>query len=311
MHSHSDQSLLTPQQCRLLLSDIACCSLMRLDIASMDKLWDLMVMVFKWQMANIKDSQRLLDTTFRHMDGIGRLIPESKKTYLIDFAKRNLIEFWDNINDTNRDIILKTIIKWLNPFNVKISILIRLGFQRLDTTFDTECKNEHFNYYADNIGENIYIKHANLTSIKLLNDHKHNMDKQKLSKNNSHELETLVTQLNINHTNGDEKSDNFSGGGSGSSNNNNSNNLLDDVLFSVESKPMAAGAASASDGDNVMDDDIHQFLTVPQVKTTLQCILEQFRNECTADEQFKNSDNTNNEINITDELLKMLDEKDD
>lgn len=74
MNPHPCQGVLTAQQCRILLTDIACCSLMRLDMTSMDKLWDLMVMLFKWQLQLIHDDpNRLLELTFRHMDGIGKL----------------------------------------------------------------------------------------------------------------------------------------------------------------------------------------------------------------------------------------------
>lgn len=295
MNPHPDQGLLTPQQCRILLSDIASCSLMRLDIASMDKLWDLMVMVFKWQIANVKDAQRLLDTTFRHMDGIGRLIPETRKSILIDFAKRHLIEFWDNINETERDSLLKTIHRWLHPFNVKISILIRLGFQRLDTTFDTECSTEHFRYYADNIGENIYVKHANLTSVKLLSDHK-----AKSKSPNSHELEFLTAQLNVNHTTTATGTGNSGAGGS---------NVLDEVLFSVKSLPKATAVASNIENNADSDDvsDSHQFVHVSQVKSTLESILDKFRSE-SFEERSTESEAVAKDFDVTDELLKMLED---
>lgn len=297
MNPHPDQGLLTPQQCRILLSDIACCSLMRLDIASMDKLWDLMVMVFKWQMANVKDAQRLLDTTFRHMDGIGRLIPETRKSILIDFAKRHLIEFWDNINETKRDSLLKTVQRWLHPFNVKISILIRLGFQRLDMTFDTECASEHFRYYADNIGENIYVKHANLTSVKLLNDHK-----SKKKSPNSHELEFLTAQLNVNHATATVAGVGHSISGS---------SVLDDVLFSVESVPTSARSTLANNENNVDSDDgteSHQFVYVPQGKSTLESILDKFRNESFEERSTESDADAAKDFDVTDELLKMLEE---
>ncbi|KAL9703956.1 hypothetical protein quinque_007474 [Culex quinquefasciatus] len=94
-------NMLTVQQTRILLTDIACCSLMRLDVSSMDKLWDLMVMIFKWQMyLTNKSAQALMDLTFRHLDGIGRLIPEMRKQILIDNVKKSLIEINSHEIDT-------------------------------------------------------------------------------------------------------------------------------------------------------------------------------------------------------------------
>lgn len=148
MNPHPCQHILTVQQCRILLTDIACCSLMRLDMTSMDKLWDLMVMLFKWQLYTIRDNpNRLLELTFRHMDGVAKLMPEMKKTLLIDSTKRCLIEFWDGCTVEEIETLMEKLLNtWMQPFNIKISILIRSGFQRNDGTFESSViqVNEHF-----------------------------------------------------------------------------------------------------------------------------------------------------------------------
>uniref|UniRef100_A0A182ME13 Uncharacterized protein n=1 Tax=Anopheles culicifacies TaxID=139723 RepID=A0A182ME13_9DIPT len=196
------QSMLTVQQCRVLLTDIACCSLMRLDISSMDKLWDLMVMIFKWQMfITNKNAQMLLDLTFRHLDGIGRLIPEMRKQILIDNVKKSLLELWEPLCEDEHTIVHRKVYKWLKPYNTKISILIRMGLQKSTGEFEVEPKNNIFyNYYINNIGENIYSKTANLAALKAQND-----TAGVTSSSNTdmitagHEIDTLVQQLNIQH----------------------------------------------------------------------------------------------------------------
>ncbi|XP_050067357.1 uncharacterized protein LOC126556177 [Anopheles maculipalpis] len=196
------QSMLTVQQCRVLLTDIACCSLMRLDISSMDKLWDLMVMIFKWQMfITNKNAQMLLDLTFRHLDGIGRLIPEMRKQILIDNVKKSLLELWEPLCDDEHTIVHRKVYKWLKPYNTKISILIRMGLQKSNGEFEPDPKNNIFyNYYINNIGENIYSRTANLAALKA-----HSETAGNASSSNSdmitagHEIDTLVQQLNIQH----------------------------------------------------------------------------------------------------------------
>lgn len=169
----------------------------------MDKLWDLMVMVFKWQLTlSGSDTQHLLDLTFRHMDGIGRLLPESRKTTLIDCTKRHLIEYWDQMAETDRTDCRKSLLHWLRPFSVKISILIRLGFQRPDGTFETRIDSEFFRYYADHLGENIYTKHAYVTSVSRRkragkNRLKFSAQVESDSDRKTHEIESLVSQLNM------------------------------------------------------------------------------------------------------------------
>ncbi|GAB0093073.1 uncharacterized protein DMENIID0001_081250 [Sergentomyia squamirostris] len=157
------ENLLTSQQCRLLMWDIASCSLMRLDTTSYEKLWDLMVILFKWQL-HIASShpEKLLEVTLRHLDGIGKLMTEMKKSILIDCAKKTLIDFWDVLGSAERMRILKSLMKWLRPFRVKISILLRLGLQQNDGKFVDIAPDDQRQFYALSIGENIYAKSANM-----------------------------------------------------------------------------------------------------------------------------------------------------
>lgn len=281
LHQHPDEHLLTPHQLRILLSDIACCSLMRLDMNSMDKLWDLMVMVFKWQLAiSMNDPQRLVDITFRHMDGVGRLIPESRKTMLIDCGKRLIIEHWDQIPD--KHFVVQSVAQFLQPFNVKISILIRLGFQQSDTTFVMNAGDrEHFQYYLNNVGENIYAKHVH-TVVRGLVDRV-----QEKPIESSREIDSLVEQLNINRKSTVELEDSHSG------------SILDDVRFNFmgENPPETHHSAM---GPN----DKSEFIRVERsVTSNLENIMEQFRLESRG-----HSDKDEQSIDVTEELLKMLDE---
>lgn len=281
LHQHPDEHLLTAHQTRILLSDIACCSLMRLDINSMDKLWDLMVMVFKWQLAiSVNDPQRLVDITFRHMDGVGRLIPESRKTMLIDCGKRLIIEYWDKIAD--KDFVVQNVMRFLHPFNVKISILIRLGFQRTDATFETNVGDrEHFQYYVNNVGENIYAKHAH-SVVRGLVDRV-----QEKPIENSREIDSLVEQLNINRKSAVELDENYSG------------NVLDDVRFNfMNENSTEPNQSSIETGDK------SEFVRVERsVTANLESIMQQFRLESRS-----HTENASQSIDVTEELLKMLDE---
>ncbi|EAT44662.1 AAEL003997-PA, partial [Aedes aegypti] len=195
-------NMLTVQQTRILLTDIACCSLMRLDVNSMDKLWDLMIMIFKWQMyLTNKSAQAMMDLTFRHLDGIGRLIPEMKKQILIDNVKKSLIEMWEPLCEDDQTIVHRRVYKWLKPYTTKISILIRMGLQKSDGEFESAVHNNVFyNYYIHNIGENIYSKTANLQVLKSQIDQSENESMAASLAMKSHEIDTLVQQLNIQHT---------------------------------------------------------------------------------------------------------------
>lgn len=136
---------------------------MRLDMNSMDKLWELMVMMLKWQLFVADHAQNLMDITFRHLDGIARLIPEMRKTILIDSTKQIIIDYWDQLNDGGKTLIVNNLNHWLKPYNTKISILLRLGLQNNDGSFVvTPINNEFYDHYSQNLGTNIYAKTAHM-----------------------------------------------------------------------------------------------------------------------------------------------------
>lgn len=257
---------------------------MRLDINSMDKLWDLMVMVFKWQLAiSLNDPQRLVDITFRHMDGIGRLIPENRKRILIDCSKRLIIEHWNKISD--KEFVVQSVSQFLQPFNVKISILIRLGFQRADATFEMNLVDrEQFLYYVNNVGENIYAKHAP-SSIRVLEG----MQEEQPTKN-SREIDSLVQQLNINRKSLLDFEENQSDG-----------NVLEDVRFNF----MTENISTSHESSNETDANSEFILVERRVIANLENIMDQFRLESNTR---GNSSKATHSIDVTEELLKMLDE---
>lgn len=151
-------------QARMLLTDIACCSLMKLDHHSLDKLIDLMIMIFKWQLFLISTPDDLLSLTLRHLHGICKLMPEKSKMIIIDQANQYLYGSWSELNEEHKYSIVRKLNKFLAPHNVRISLLIRMRLQHRDGSFVDKLNaatNDFYRYYIRNIGENIYEK-ANL-----------------------------------------------------------------------------------------------------------------------------------------------------
>lgn len=169
---------------------------MRLDTVSMDKLWDLMTMLYKWQMFVAKSSNEVLDITLRHLDGIEKMLPDPNKSKVIDNARAVVVAFWNNLIDLDRIEIRNRIIKWLRPFNMKISVLLRLGLQKSDATFESNFDRDSLKTYVRNIGENIYVKSSGVVSKSAtLYD-----GRAVENKRGPMQLESLVNQLNIQST---------------------------------------------------------------------------------------------------------------
>lgn len=156
--------LLKPQEAyghtlmRQLIEDIAQSSIMRLDPISMDRLWDLVTMVFKWQ---VTLSQDIIGITARHLYEI-ETFTTSEKTQLQIQKCQNIVDSFNlNLSNEEKIELRECIVDWLRDFNVRISLLLRLGFQYQDGSFRTENFNQNYIKMLDNLGENIYAATKN------------------------------------------------------------------------------------------------------------------------------------------------------
>lgn len=103
------EEIVTIAQVRIILSDIASCSLMRLDNQSLEKLLDLMIMIFKWQLFLMSNPDDLYHITLRHLQGIGRLFPEQGKMILIDQSNQFFYTHWNELSEENRYVIVRSV----------------------------------------------------------------------------------------------------------------------------------------------------------------------------------------------------------
>lgn len=195
--SFSDE-IISLSQARILLTDIACCSLMRLDVHSLDKLLDLMIMIFKWQLFLISTPDDLLGLTLRHLHGIGRLMPEKSKMIIIDQANQYLYASWSEFEEDQKYGMVRKLNKFLAPHSVRISLLIRMKLQLRDGSFVDKLSastNDFFRYYSRNLGENIYekVNHFPHCQVKI--------DKSDAGKTTAtQEIDFLFQQFNVDLT---------------------------------------------------------------------------------------------------------------
>jgi hypothetical protein len=168
---------------------------MRLDHQSLDKLLDLMIMIFKWQMFLMTNPDELLNITLRHLHGIGKLMPEQSKIILIDQANQFFFMHWNELNEENRYGVVRRLNKFLTPFNIRISLLIRIKLQLRDGAFVdkiTGSTNDFFRYYVHNLGENIYERIAHFPHCQSAVD-----SKQGSHNHSSNEINFLFQQFNV------------------------------------------------------------------------------------------------------------------
>lgn len=173
-----------------LIDNIAQSSIMRLDSVSMDRLWDLITMVFKWQVTMTND---VLKITTRHLYEI-ETFTTNPDTQLQLHRVQNVVDNFNKILTADEKIDLTEHIRmWLRDFEIRVSLLLRLGFQRQDGSFKFNNFEPKYSRMLNNIGENIYAAAKSFNIAKEADTHTQNYTQnQKLEK---HELNAMINQI--------------------------------------------------------------------------------------------------------------------
>ncbi|XP_017770456.1 PREDICTED: protein OSCP1 [Nicrophorus vespilloides] len=182
------QAAYSHESVKNLIEDVTQSSAMRLDPKSMDKLWDLITMVFKWQVFLTFD---LLKITSRHLYEIENYVT-SEETHLQLHKVQNLFDNFNKIlTDTEKVELREHVFVWLSNFNVRVSLLLRLGLQDQDGNFIITNLNPFAKDMLKNVGENIYsVTQNGKVSFAL-------PEKQEVKNDNEvFELKLLVDQIN-------------------------------------------------------------------------------------------------------------------
>lgn len=147
------QPVATHTVIKQLLQDISTTSIMKLDDYSMSKLWDLMTMIFKWQLS-VTTNQNIFDITRRHLKSIANLLPQYFPKNSIEQAMARFESLCQKFTDNDYKCLSNTMILWFSEYHTKISVLIRLGLQKKDGTFNLPATIQP--KILQNLGENIY-----------------------------------------------------------------------------------------------------------------------------------------------------------
>ncbi|XP_044589413.1 protein OSCP1 [Cotesia glomerata] len=139
---------------RSTLEKIALCSIMRLDQDSMNKLFDLMMMMVKFQLSTATGPREIILLTLNHVDGLRNMISRNgihEKVNVVHeliikkYGKLTCNEIWETRNEC---------LDLLEDINVRVSILLKLGLQNEDTSFNINARNynEKFDLMSKELG---------------------------------------------------------------------------------------------------------------------------------------------------------------
>ncbi|XP_053092735.1 protein OSCP1a isoform X2 [Pangasianodon hypophthalmus] len=130
------QDMYSHRALRCVLTRLAHTSIMRLNSTSMDRLYDLMTMAFKYQIALCPRPRDLLLVSFNHMDGVRELVKDNPRLVnLINEAQRLIIEMYTPLSDGELQLIRQTLLAFFQDVHVRVSIFLKQNLQKPDGTF--------------------------------------------------------------------------------------------------------------------------------------------------------------------------------
>ncbi|KDR19623.1 Protein OSCP1 [Zootermopsis nevadensis] len=120
---------------RKLFEDLAHASIMRLDEASMDKLYDLMIMAFKYQVLMARQPLELILITLNHVDAIRNFVSAPALQTQIDKTYTMLMQMYAHLSIGEMQNVKYSLLNFLQGHRVRVSVFLRHKVQNTDGTF--------------------------------------------------------------------------------------------------------------------------------------------------------------------------------
>ncbi|XP_068432145.1 protein OSCP1a [Clinocottus analis] len=134
--------LLKPQQLyshrtlKTVLTRLAHTSIMRLNQASMDKLYELMVMAFKYQVFLCPRPKDLLLITYNHIDTIREFVRHTPVVVnQVDETHRKIIEMYSSLPEGEFQLLRQTLLIFFQDMHVRVSLFLKNKVQNPNGRF--------------------------------------------------------------------------------------------------------------------------------------------------------------------------------
>ncbi|XP_032390795.1 protein OSCP1a isoform X2 [Etheostoma spectabile] len=134
--------LLKPQQLyshrtmKTVLTRLAHASIMRLNPASMDRLYELMVMAFKYQVLLCPRPKDLLLITYNHIDTIREFVKDTPVVgNKVDETHRKIIEIYSSLPEGEFQLLRQTLLIFFQDMHVRVSLFLKNQLQNPNGRF--------------------------------------------------------------------------------------------------------------------------------------------------------------------------------
>ncbi|XP_046874892.1 protein OSCP1a isoform X6 [Hypomesus transpacificus] len=125
------EELLMPQEVyshralRTVLTRLAHASIMRLNPASMDRLYELMVMAFKYQILLCPRPRDLLLISYNHMDALREFVKDTPIiANQVDETHRKIIEVYTPLSESEFQLLRQTLLIFFQDMHVRVSLFL-------------------------------------------------------------------------------------------------------------------------------------------------------------------------------------------
>uniref|UniRef100_A0A8C2DB32 Organic solute carrier partner 1 n=1 Tax=Cyprinus carpio TaxID=7962 RepID=A0A8C2DB32_CYPCA len=130
------QELYSKKALRTVFDRLAHASIMRLNQASMDKLYDLMTMAFKYQVLLCPRPKDILLVSFNHMDAIRDFVKDTPGILSqVDETNKQLIEIYTPLSGGEFQLIRQTLLIFFQDMHIRVSIFLKDKVQNSNGRF--------------------------------------------------------------------------------------------------------------------------------------------------------------------------------
>uniref|UniRef100_A0A8C5G243 Protein OSCP1-like n=1 Tax=Gouania willdenowi TaxID=441366 RepID=A0A8C5G243_GOUWI len=120
------QHLYSHRTMKTVLTRIAHASIMRLNAASMDRLYELMVMAFKYQVLLCPRPKDMLLITYNHMDAIREFVQDTPVIVnQVDETHRKIIEVYSSFTEGEFQLLRQTLLIFFQDMHVRVSLFLK------------------------------------------------------------------------------------------------------------------------------------------------------------------------------------------
>lgn len=119
------QDMYSTSSTKQIFEKLAHSSIMRLNKSSMDKLYDLMCMGFKYQIISCSCPQQYLQITLNHLETLKNLVHDAEASDFIQLAIDKCIELYTGLTIGQWVLVKQSIMRFLQGKRIKVSLFLQ------------------------------------------------------------------------------------------------------------------------------------------------------------------------------------------